>query len=83
MGEVIHLKPLNIAVVQRPRFENSNLHDLSQWCVDNSRELAAYFHRQGNALGMSEMDNEEFDIWLKCQWDIERCRGRLPHGDSL
>ena len=66
------LKPINVAVVQRPRFDNTQIASYRMWIEDNANTLARYWHEQGNALGLGKDDDTDFDFWLRVQFDIER-----------
>ncbi len=75
-----------IAILERPEFDNTHLGNPHRWMQDNTGLLARFWNQCGHALGITEEDNEELDIWIRCQHDIElmnRNRRRLPHGVSL
>ncbi len=63
---------VTVALLERPTFDNTHIESYQQWIDDNSTTLARYWRDQGQALGMTEEDNSDFDFWLVTQWDIEK-----------
>lgn len=63
---------VTVAVLERPTFDNERIASFRQWMDDNSNTLARYWRDQGQALGLTEEDNSDFDFWLITQWDIEK-----------
>lgn len=79
MNALPELKPITIAVLKRPAFDNTHLGDPPKWQDDNAEKLARYHHAMGQSLGFTEEDEADFNYWLLVQHDIEAQRNRRDH----
>ena len=76
------------APVKRPQFDNRCIDVYPAWVTMNAVSLACYWRLLGEALSFHESDEDEYRLWLRVQWDIQRelieaKRHTPPHRDSL
>lgn len=77
---------ISIHPIQRPQFDNRRISQRAFWFLDNTQTLARYWRECGMAIGLenpTEVDHQEFDLWLTTMWERERARTRLPYGTAL
>lgn len=80
---MLTLRPIVSKPLVRPQFNNANLQNPGVWMLDNAAALSLWFAEQGRAVGISDEDTRDIDIWLEEQWRSEKRRQCLPHGSSL
>jgi hypothetical protein len=81
----LRIRPIDIAPVQRPDFNDLHVGDLVRWTEDNLANLARYWFQLGKALGFPEVDTDvELRFWIRIQHDQQLTRReRLSQGDPL
>lgn len=79
------LKSIDIAPVQRPKFNDAHLGNIVRWTEDNLANLARYWFQLGKALGFPEVDTDvELRFWIRIQHDQQLMRRQqLSQGDTL
>jgi hypothetical protein len=70
------LREIAIRCLERPKWDNTNLGKPYFWMLDNLNALARFWKECGHALGLSEEDEEELTIWIRCQHDMELAKHR-------
>lgn len=62
--------------IKQPVYNNDSIANYTIWSYVNHEAMLRHYNALGEALGCTDLLSDEFELFSKCQWDLEQLRAR-------